>query len=64
MEWDARLIDEPGTAETPVEVGLVGAGPWAARMHGPVLAAGPQTRRTSSSIATGSAFTSRVEPSG
>ncbi|MDI6098805.1 Gfo/Idh/MocA family oxidoreductase [Actinoplanes sp. NEAU-A12] len=29
---------------TPVEVGLVGAGPWAATMHGPVLAAGPQTR--------------------
>ena len=28
----------------PVEVGLVGAGPWAAQMHGPVLAAGPQTR--------------------
>ena len=27
-----------------VEVGLVGAGPWAARMHGPVLAAGPETR--------------------
>jgi predicted dehydrogenase len=27
-----------------VEVGLVGAGPWAATMHGPVLAAGPQTR--------------------
>jgi predicted dehydrogenase len=25
-------------------VGLVGAGPWAATMHGPVLAAGPQTR--------------------
>ena len=30
----------------PVEVGLVGAGPWAATMHGPVLAAGPQTRLT------------------
>lgn len=28
----------------PVEVGLVGAGPWAATMHGPMLAAGPQTR--------------------
>jgi predicted dehydrogenase len=27
-----------------VEVGLVGAGPWAATMHGPVLAAGPETR--------------------
>ncbi|HET6530078.1 MAG TPA: Gfo/Idh/MocA family oxidoreductase [Actinoplanes sp.] len=35
MEWNAQ---------TPVEVGLVGAGPWAATMHGPVLAAGPQTR--------------------
>jgi predicted dehydrogenase len=42
MEWDARVIDESGNA--PVEVGLVGAGPWAATMHGPVLAAGPQTR--------------------
>ena len=30
----------------PVAVGLVGAGPWAATMHGPVLAAGPQTRLT------------------
>jgi len=28
----------------PIDVGLVGAGPWAAAMHGPVLAAGPQTR--------------------
>jgi predicted dehydrogenase len=28
----------------PVAVGLVGAGPWAATMHGPVLAAGPETR--------------------
>jgi len=28
----------------PVEVGLVGAGPWAAKMHGPMLAAGPETR--------------------
>ena len=32
--------------ETPVAVGLVGAGPWAATMHGPVLAAGPETRLT------------------
>jgi predicted dehydrogenase len=38
MEW------EPATP--PVAVGLVGAGPWAAAMHGPVLAAGPQTRLT------------------
>ena len=30
----------------PIQVGLVGAGPWAATMHGPVLAAGPQTRVT------------------
>jgi predicted dehydrogenase len=29
-----------------VEVGLVGAGPWAATMHGPVLAAGPETTLT------------------
>jgi predicted dehydrogenase len=36
MEWDC--------SEAPVDVGLVGAGPWAATMHGPVLAAGPQTR--------------------
>jgi predicted dehydrogenase len=35
MEWNAQ---------TTVEVGLVGAGPWAATMHGPVLAAGPETR--------------------
>jgi predicted dehydrogenase len=28
----------------PVEVGLVGAGPWATAMHAPMLAAGPQTR--------------------
>jgi predicted dehydrogenase len=31
---------------SPVEIGLVGAGPWAATMHGPVLAAGPETRVT------------------
>lgn len=29
---------------TPLAVGLVGAGPWAARMHAPMLAAGPETR--------------------
>ncbi|WP_067964364.1 Gfo/Idh/MocA family protein [Nocardiopsis trehalosi] len=28
---------------TPVRVGLVGAGPWAADMHAPMLAAGPET---------------------
>jgi len=27
-----------------IEVGLVGAGPWAHLVHGPVLAAGPETR--------------------
>jgi predicted dehydrogenase len=27
-----------------LEVGLVGAGPWASMVHGPVLAAGPETR--------------------
>src|SRR5688500_10240388 len=36
MEWNHRT--------PPVDVGLVGAGPWAATMHGPVLAAGPETR--------------------
>jgi predicted dehydrogenase len=44
MEPDNCLTDEAGYAGMPVEVGLVGAGPWAAQMHGPVLAAGPQTR--------------------
>lgn len=29
---------------TALEVGLVGAGPWAQLVHGPVLAAGPETR--------------------
>ena len=28
----------------PVAVGLVGAGPWAETVHGPMLAAGPHTR--------------------
>ena len=28
----------------PLAVGLVGAGPWASMVTGPVLAAGPQTR--------------------
>src|SRR5687768_14983337 len=27
----------------PLRVGLVGAGPWAAMVHAPVLAAGPET---------------------
>jgi hypothetical protein len=31
-------------ADSPVEVGLIGAGPWAQVMHAPVLAAGPETR--------------------
>ncbi|PSK95944.1 putative dehydrogenase [Murinocardiopsis flavida] len=30
----------------PVGVGLIGAGPWAAAMHAPVLAAGPETALT------------------
>jgi predicted dehydrogenase len=30
----------------PLAVGLVGAGTWAARMHAPTLAAGPETRLT------------------
>ena len=29
---------------TALEVGLVGAGPWASLVHGPMLAAGPETR--------------------
>src|ERR1700710_2608576 len=28
----------------PIAVGLVGAGPWAAILHAPMLAAGPETR--------------------
>ena len=32
------------SAVAPLAVGLVGAGPWAAMVHGPVLAAGPETR--------------------
>ncbi|HEY8371415.1 MAG TPA: Gfo/Idh/MocA family oxidoreductase [Pseudonocardiaceae bacterium] len=32
------------TVDRPVEVGLIGAGPWAREMHAPVLAAGPETR--------------------
>ncbi|MUL41792.1 Gfo/Idh/MocA family oxidoreductase [Streptomonospora sp. PA3] len=32
------------TAGAPVDIGLIGAGPWAAAMHAPVLAAGPETR--------------------
>lgn len=31
-------------AERPINVGLVGAGPWAGMVHAPVLAAGPETR--------------------
>ena len=30
--------------DEPVAVGLVGAGPWASLVHGPMLAAGPHTR--------------------
>jgi len=42
MESDTCTVEEAASA--PVQVGLVGAGPWAATMHAPVLAAGPQTR--------------------
>ncbi|CAN5791145.1 Gfo/Idh/MocA family oxidoreductase [soil metagenome] len=33
-----------GRVSDAIEVGLVGAGPWAAMVHAPVLAAGPETR--------------------
>ncbi|MER7719711.1 Gfo/Idh/MocA family oxidoreductase [Streptomyces flaveolus] len=36
--------DPPPWPHRPVEVGLVGAGPWARAMHARVLAAGPETR--------------------
>src|SRR6185295_778262 len=29
---------------TPLEVGIVGAGPWARKAYAPMLAAGPETR--------------------
>ncbi|GGK88836.1 dehydrogenase [Sphaerisporangium melleum] len=32
------------SAERPVSVGLIGAGPWAEAVHAPTLAAGPHTR--------------------
>src|SRR5688500_3335471 len=44
MEPDRSPTAGADDAGRPVAVGLVGAGPWAARMAGPVLAAGPQTR--------------------
>ena len=31
-------------AEQPIAIGVVGAGPWAAMVHAPVFAAGPETR--------------------
>ncbi|WP_283133464.1 Gfo/Idh/MocA family protein [Rhizohabitans arisaemae] len=34
----------PSPAHPPITVGLVGAGPWARRVHAPMLAAGPHTR--------------------
>ncbi|MEE4544825.1 Gfo/Idh/MocA family oxidoreductase [Streptomyces sp. V4-01] len=34
------------SAEPPVRVGLIGAGPWARDMHAPMLAAGPETTLT------------------
>src|SRR5215203_3514722 len=40
-----RLRDHAAAgAMSPLEVGLVGAGPWAQLVHGPMLAAGPETR--------------------
>jgi len=36
----------PVWSHAPVRVGLVGAGTWARTMHGPVLAAGPETTLT------------------
>jgi len=39
-------FSEPWT-DAPVRVGLVGAGPWARSLHGPMLAAGPETVLTS-----------------
>ncbi|MFF9049151.1 Gfo/Idh/MocA family protein [Streptomyces parvulus] len=38
-----NAVPAPWT-DRPVEVGLVGAGPWARAMHARVLAAGPETR--------------------
>lgn len=37
---------DAGTGQRPaaIDVGLVGAGPWAHLVHGPMLAAGPETR--------------------
>ncbi|MFJ6838735.1 Gfo/Idh/MocA family protein [Streptomyces sp. NPDC091209] len=37
----------PTWTDSPVRVGLVGAGPWARAVHARVLAAGPETRLTS-----------------
>ena len=34
------------TEESPVRIGLVGAGPWAGMVHAPVFAAGPETTLT------------------
>ncbi|MET9107391.1 Gfo/Idh/MocA family protein [Streptomyces zhihengii] len=36
--------DLPAWPHQPVQVGLVGAGPWARAMHARILAAGPETR--------------------
>lgn len=55
-DWDLRNADPvvinlpltndllPPEDAPAVSVGLVGAGPWAHMVHGPVLAAGPETR--------------------
>ncbi|MFD1312107.1 gfo/Idh/MocA family oxidoreductase, partial [Streptomyces kaempferi] len=38
------IVTSAPWADRPVEVGLVGAGPWARAMHARMLAAGPETR--------------------
>ncbi|MFD8424577.1 Gfo/Idh/MocA family protein [Streptomyces sp. NPDC059466] len=38
------IVTSSPWADRPVEVGLVGAGPWARAMHARMLAAGPETR--------------------
>ena len=50
--WTGRVAS-PRMA-TPLDIGIIGAGPWAKMMTGPVLAAGPQTRVTGVWSRTGS----------
>ena len=40
------MKDNVGAVSDPLAVGVIGAGPWARTVTGPVLAAGPQTRVT------------------